>query len=549
MLARMECIALPSLIILSAVIGAGLPVGDNKHYTHDVGDYLPQGAIARLDIVGFGANASEKPDAGRQARIMSLAFGPKNTSLIATAGEERHIRLWDFRTGKEIRQLSGKDRWIRAVAISPDGKQIASGGPDGTVALWDTLTSKEKTQSQACSYCIVDLAFSPDGRWVAPRDLGGNLQLLHAANLKPHPLDAKLATSAVMAFNSESNGFAAAEADRDEVSLWDLSTGKQLLVVANLECLPKQLAVSSDGKRLFVGSFRKAVLQFNADTGEPLNPPLGNPAGVRFMALSPDGRLLATVPLDTWEVQVWEVISGLARCSFGGTNGITALAFSPDGHALATCNNENAALIWDVLSTRRKDVAAASKNELEACWQALATDRPGNAIGSLVVEGSEAVALLRARFADAVRRDPSITKLIQNLDDPTYAVRQKAQKALESFGETVRFPLEQLLRDKPTLELRRRAELVLSRLPSWNPPIRSPHLLRLLRSLEVLEHIGTPEARAVLNEVADLAPATKLADEAKAAIKRLFQSPSNPKAFDLGARTNWTIKDQFPAQK
>jgi len=49
-----------------------------------------------------------------------------------------------------------------------------------------------------------------------------------------------------------------------------------------------------------------------------------------------------------------------------------------------------------------------------------------------------------------------------------------------------------------------------------------------LRALEVLEQVGTPEARQVLTTLATGAPHARLTREAKAALDRLSKRASNP---------------------
>jgi len=107
---------------------------------------------------------------------------------------------------------------------------------------------------------------------------------------------------------------------------------------------------------------------------------------------------------------------------------------------------------------------------------------------------------------------------MHDLEDNRYAVRRKAQKALEDLGECARPWLLKAVESPPSLELRRRAEWILGRLPN---PQQSPVLLRWSRTVEVLEHIATTDALALLERLADGAPGMPLTEEAQAALQRL----------------------------
>ena len=56
----------------------------------------------------------------------------------------------------------------------------------------------------------------------------------------------------------------------------------------------------------------------------------------------------------------------------------------------------------------------------------------------------------------------------------------------------------------------------------------SPDELRALRAVEVLEHVGTPEARQVLEGLTQGAPEARLTQEAKASLERLARRPASP---------------------
>ncbi|MCX4765340.1 TIR domain-containing protein [Streptomyces sp. NBC_01275] len=72
---------------------------------------------------------------GHTGKLWTAAAHPRRP-LLATAGDDRTVRLWDTRTGRETAALTGHTGRVLTVAFSPDGSLLASGGEDGTVRLW-----------------------------------------------------------------------------------------------------------------------------------------------------------------------------------------------------------------------------------------------------------------------------------------------------------------------------------------------------------------------------------------------------------------------------
>ena len=104
------------------------------------------------------------------------------------------------------------------------------------------------------------------------------------------------------------------------------------------------------------------------------------------------------------------------------------------------------------------------------------------------------------------------------LDGDTFEGREKASQALEALGDRASGELHEALKHKPSLEAHRRLQALLAR---PRPSVAEPESLWALRGVAVLEDIGTPQARKVLETLAAGAAGARLTREAKAALRRL----------------------------
>ena len=117
-------------------------------------------------------------------------------------------------------------------------------------------------------------------------------------------------------------------------------------------------------------------------------------------------------------------------------------------------------------------------------------------------------ASLRERLRPAAILDRGrLVRRIAELDSPQFATRDRASRKLEAMGESAVEGLRKMLAGKASLEARHRAEALLKRLTE-GPLTGEP--LRAVRAAAVLEHIGTPAARHLLQTLAGGAPEARL---------------------------------------
>jgi len=88
----------------------------------------------------FQLNAG-MPDArrtltGHTGEIFTLAFS--RDGRLASAGLDETLRIWDPKTGSEIRTLTGVPGEVNGIDFSSDSRFIASANSDGSIVIWDT---------------------------------------------------------------------------------------------------------------------------------------------------------------------------------------------------------------------------------------------------------------------------------------------------------------------------------------------------------------------------------------------------------------------------
>ena len=105
---------------------------------------------------------------------MDVKFSPDGTCLAVAGGIG--ILLYDTQTYDKPDLLKGHTGYIWCIAFRPDGKVLASAGQDRTVRLWDVNTRQQIRTFGINVYPTSNITFSPDGKTLASATGGNNTE-------------------------------------------------------------------------------------------------------------------------------------------------------------------------------------------------------------------------------------------------------------------------------------------------------------------------------------------------------------------------------------
>ena len=253
------------------------------------------------------------------------------------------------------------------------------------------------------------------------------------------------------------------------------------------------------------------------------------------LAFSPDGRQLAVgaiVPRrdnDASKIVIFEMASRKVRLELAGHHAgiIDRLAYSHDGNLLASGATDTTVLVWRAGLLAFADKRAekdASADELNDWFEQLANVDARVAFNHMIKLAqtpAQAVTYLDSKIAPAKKPDTgdkTIPQWIHDLGSSTFIVRTRANSALLKLAGAAEPELVAALPKSQDVETKRRIEELLDRiaLNEW-----STEEIRQARAVEVLEAIGTPEARAVLTRWTGGEPAAVLTQVSRKALAAL----------------------------
>jgi WD40 repeat protein len=237
--------------------------------------------------------------------VYHMAWSPDGR-LLATADDDRKVRIFDGTTGELVRQMShtGSNYW--AVEFAPDGTELASGGRDGVLRFWNPADGSLRRTFQMPDASVKSLSYSPDGRSLAAAGWRGA-----------------------------------------KVVVFDARSGAQRRIMPTAgEALAA--AYSPDGT-LILGADEGVVRVWDAETFVLLRSFERHRDAVFAIDFAPDGNTVATGSRDG-TVRFWDPRTGAESYQIQTWEGVNGLDHSPDGQLLAVARNADVVLLYNAVT-------------------------------------------------------------------------------------------------------------------------------------------------------------------------------------------------------
>ena len=237
-------------------------------------------------------------------------------------------------------------RWVEEGAKGPQGAAV-----DPTRIVTPKIAATAPVRDP-----INAVACSPDGHWIAVARYG-RVELLAADSRKLVRTLADICGNVNdVAFSADSSKLIAAAGEAGlfgEAQLWNVADGKLLKSFRGHRDNLYAVALSPDGKILATGSYDQQIKLWNTETGAEARTLTGHNGAVHSLAFHPKGRLLASASGDR-TVKLWNVETGERLETFGQPLlDQYTVAFSPDGSQLAGAGVDNRIRIWQISAVRQ----------------------------------------------------------------------------------------------------------------------------------------------------------------------------------------------------
>lgn len=298
---------------------------------------------------------------GHELAVTSIAVSP-DSNYVATGSKDKSIKLWELKTGREVRSLLGHEMTVNSIRFSPDGKQLISGSNDKTIRIWDLTTGKSLQTISTTDY-IIAVAVDPLKRFFVAGGYNdsGYPDSAMVYDLKSYKLIRKLPIDARntlgIMFSPDGKLLAFGE-DNRVASVFSTDTWQRIHQFTFTDgwcggCY-SLVQFSPEGRFMYMASHNGPVKKYAVASKELIKVYEESTDDLTGLAVSADGKYLARateLEVSVWDEASGKLISKLVAEEKGEFNEVT---FTLDSKQLLVTSNNTTVISWDYAHDKKE---------------------------------------------------------------------------------------------------------------------------------------------------------------------------------------------------
>ncbi|MBK1832164.1 hypothetical protein JIN77_15610 [Verrucomicrobiaceae bacterium R5-34] len=274
---------------------------------------------------------------------------------VALGGPGKRVKLWDTGNDQQLVSIKKHTDWVTQLAYSPDGVLLASGGRGGGIYVWEAQTGNEFYELRGHKASITGVAWRSDSNLLATASEDGSVLVWSMKNGKlVKKITAHKGGVLALDWNLNGGGFMVTSGRDKKVKIWKPSFALAKELPA-FKSLPTEVAISQDGKRVFVATLTGAITVWDPVTAKQIGSIAANPPSIAQRIKGIQGQLVSL------PIQVKEQADAFQQSESTWKSAKEQLAKTEQGHRDAVAKSKQLQAQRSQLDGQLKKIYAQAK--------------------------------------------------------------------------------------------------------------------------------------------------------------------------------------------